>query len=154
MYTLTFSVARGERGERRGFRRKNAQSILLRLVVAPTHLHIGRVSSTDLGNLHGIDTRLYTYPAPFADEDDSSCGGINHSPGPNSLRKTPTTYRKREFLSFLFVPTGVSFFCLPICNQPVIFAQKYHTKLYTIYYTGLRTSSNKKGVRTSYPKGS
>lgn len=27
------------------------QSILLRLVVAPTHFHVERVSSTDLGNL-------------------------------------------------------------------------------------------------------
>lgn len=41
----------GEEGTSPGFRRKNAQSILLRLVVAPTHLRAGRVSSTDLGNL-------------------------------------------------------------------------------------------------------
>lgn len=57
----------------------------------------------------------------FTDEDDSSRGGINHSRGPNSLRKTPTTYRKREFLSFRFAPTEVPPSCLRIRDWSSLF---------------------------------
>lgn len=97
---MTFPSRAARRASTSGFRWKNTKSILLRLAVAPTHSYLRARIKRRVSVISDIDGYILL-SGSFADAHDSSRGGINHSAGPSSVRKTPTTYRKRNFTPYI-----------------------------------------------------
>jgi len=79
------------------FRGKNTESILFFAWPSLTHtLLLSTLYQARAIIISPTSTLIYLSDS-FAGEHDSSRGGINHLAGPNSVRKTPTTYRKQNF---------------------------------------------------------
>lgn len=72
------------------------------LTVSPTHSYFQPSYQARAAVISPTSTVIYL-SGSFADEHDSSWGGINHSAGPNSVRKMPTRLIENKISSRVLV---------------------------------------------------